>query len=300
MRSGTNGDRWLPPYGKVGIIGGKGEMGRLFRRFFEGRGYTVEIADLDTPKTSKEVIEASDIVVFSVPLHLTVEIIEEHREFLRQDQLVMDLSSLKVEPIRAMLKGQASVVGLHPMFGGSIPSFVGQTIIACPVRVDMARWKRLKTEFESEGMVVKECSPEKHDELMAIIQVLFHLTTMIKGRVIRELGVDIEETLEYTSPVYRMEICLLGRMFAQSGWLYGAISQMNPHTPKIVTLIQNILDEYNRWFKDKNLPRLAKDFFETSSYLGSFCRKAYEESSQLMELGSALFRSSKEFKSAAK
>ncbi|MEJ5300380.1 MAG: prephenate dehydrogenase/arogenate dehydrogenase family protein [Thermodesulforhabdaceae bacterium] len=288
MKSSDN-NTWFPPNAKLGIIGGKGEMGRLFKRFFENRGYQVEIADLDTPKTTREVIEDSKVVVFSVPLHRTVEIIEEHAQYLTDDHLVMDLSSLKVEPIRAMLKSKASVVGLHPMFGGSVSSFAGQTIIACPVRIDSSIWERLKLEFEAEGMVVKECPPERHDELMSIIQVLFHLSTMIQGRVIRELGIDIEETLEYTSPVYRMEISILGRMFAQSGWLYGAISQMNPHTPRIVALIQEILKEYSLWLQDKDLQALVEDFNKTRNHLGSFCARAYEESSQLIEVSSKLF-----------
>jgi prephenate dehydrogenase len=294
MKTNNDGAKWLPPHARVGIIGGQGEMGRLFRGFFEKRGYQVDIADLKTPKSSKDVIESSDVVVFSVPLHRTVEIIEKNLAYLKPDQLVMDLTSLKVEPIHAMLKSKASVVGLHPMFGGSISSFVGQTVIACPVRIDSSAWNRLKAEFEKEGMVVKECSPEKHDKLMAVIQVLFHLSTMIQGRVIRELGIDIDETLGYTSPVYRTEICLLGRMFAQSEWLYSAISLMNPHTPQIINLIQAILNEYELWLKDKNLEALAEDFAKTRSHLGSFCQRAFEESTRLVELSSALFRSPKD------
>lgn len=298
MKPSSDGTKWFPPHARVGIIGGKGEMGRLFRRFFEKRGYQVDIADLQTPKTSREIIESSDLVLFSVPLHQTVEIIEENLPYLRDDQLVMDLTSLKVEPIRAMLRSKASVVGLHPMFGGSISSFSGQTIIACPVRIDSQVWNRLRMEFEQEGMVVRECSPEKHDKLMAIIQVLFHLSTMIQGRVIRELGIDIEETLGYTSPVYRTEICLLGRMFAQSEWLYSAISQMNPHTPQIIDLIQAILSEYKTWITEKNLSALAQDFAKTRAHLGSFCQRAFEESSRLIDLSSALFRSAEEVKSS--
>jgi prephenate dehydrogenase len=290
MKASDN-NAWFPPNARLGIIGGKGEMGQLFQRFFEKRGYHVEIADLDTPKTAREVIESSNVVVFSVPLHLTLKVIEEHVNHLTDDHLVMDLSSLKVEPIQAMLKSRASVVGLHPMFGGKISTFAGQTIIACPVRVDPSIWERLKLEFEAEGMVVRECSPERHDELMAIIQVLFHLSTMIQGRVIRELGIDIEETLKHTSPVYRMEISILGRMFAQSGWLYGAISQMNPYTPRIVTLMQEILGEYSQWLKNKDLQAFVDDFDRTKDHLGTFCARAYEESSQLLELTSGLLRS---------
>ncbi len=279
--------KWFPG-ARVGIVGGKGEMGSLFRKFFLKKGYIVEVSDLDTELTTRSLIENSDIVLFAVPLHLTVEIIEENVGYLRKDQLLMDLSSLKVEPIKAMLKSEASVVGLHPMFGGSISSFKGQTLIACPVRVDPLEWMALRRDFEEEGMVVKECSPEKHDDLMAIIQVLFHLTTMIKGRVLRELGVDIQETLEYTSPVYRLEISLLGRMFAQNGWLYGAISQLNPRTPELIRTIKKILNEYEGWISRKDLESFVRDFNLSSSHLGDFCKRAYEESSKLLDLSSAI------------
>ncbi len=283
--------RWLPG-ARVGIIGGMGEMGKLFQRFFEKRGYKVEIADLYTEKTARDIIEEVEVVLFSVPLHRTVAIIEEHRSYLRPHQLVMDLSSLKVKPVEAMLQSRASVVGLHPMFGGSISSFAGQTLIACPVRIEPSDWAPLRRQFEEEGMIVRECAPEKHDELMAIIQVLFHLSTMIQGRVIRDLGVDIEETLSYTSPVYRMEISILGRMFAQSGWLYGAISQMNPHTPRIISTMQHTLREYERWFAQGDLASFVRDFTTSSNHLGEFCRKAYEESSRLLEVSTHLFSES--------
>ena len=106
----------------------------------------------------------------------------------RPDQLLMDLSSLKVRPIEAMLLSPSSVVGLHPMFGGTISSFAGQTIVACPVRIIPCRVDPLRRLFENQGMRVKECTPEKHDHMMSIIQVLFHVTTMLTGRVLRETG----------------------------------------------------------------------------------------------------------------
>jgi len=124
------------PWSTIGIVGGKGEMGRFFAHFFQNKGFRVEVSDLDTPLSNRELVELSDIVLFSVPLHLAEKIIEETVPYTRQNQLLMDVSSLKEKPVKAMLKSEASVIGLHPMFGPQVSSIKGQTIIACPIRID--------------------------------------------------------------------------------------------------------------------------------------------------------------------
>ena len=107
---------WEPP-ARIGIIGGLGEMGTLFSRFFSDQGYEVTVADLGTPVTGRELAASSDILLFSVPLHKSEEIIRELVPLTRPDQLVMDLTSLKVNAVREMLQSPASVVGLHPKIG---------------------------------------------------------------------------------------------------------------------------------------------------------------------------------------
>ncbi len=268
---------------RMGIVGGHGEMGSLFSRFFGERGFSIEVADLDTPISNREVVEASEVVIFAVPLHRTVEIIRDLIPHTRPGQLIMDLTSLKVAPVREMLRSPASVVGLHPMFGGRISSFEGQTLVACPVRVDNERWDRFRKLFTQAGIHVKESTPEEHDRMMSIIQVLFHMTSMLTGRVLRDLGVDIAETMDYTSPSYRLEINLLGRMFAQSSALYSAITQMNPYTKDIISQLQRGLEKYEEWYDAEDLGAFMEDFSRSSRHLGEYCRRAYSESSALMD-----------------
>jgi len=275
--------RLLTAESRIGVIGGAGEMGRLFSRFFRERGLHVEVADREASRNNREVVAQSDVVVFAVPLHKTVEIIRDLVPYTRSDQLLMDVSSLKTAPIREMLASSASVVGLHPMFGGRISSFEGQTLVACPVRISPRNWAEVRGMFTRAGIRVKESDPEEHDRMMSIIQVLFHMTTMLKGRVLRELGVDIEDTLEYTSPSYRLEINLLGRMFAQNGSLYSAIAQMNPYTRDILAHLHQGLDAYERWYGEGNLEGFVRDFEASARHLGSFCRDAYEESSGMLD-----------------
>jgi prephenate dehydrogenase len=268
---------------RMGIIGGNGQMGRLFGRFFEARGYDVVVADRGSGDDNEAVMRISDMVLFAVPLHETVAVIQDLIVHARPEQLLMDLSSLKVGPVQAMLRSPSSIVGLHPMFGGNISSFSGQTIVACPVRIDLMEWRWLRRLFEGQGIRVKECTPEKHDYMMSIIQVLFHVTTMVTGRVLRELDVDVAETMEFTSPSYRLEMILLGRIFAQNPSLYSAITQMNPFALEVLDHLEAGLKSYKEWYCRADLTAFVSDFMRSAEHLGSFCDSAFEESSALLD-----------------
>lgn len=258
-------------------------MGRLFSGFFTDLGFQVKAADLTTPITPEQLIAESDIVLFAVPLHETVPIIRRLIGHTRPGQLIMDLTSLKVEPVREMLASPGSVVGLHPMFGGRIGTMSGQTVAACPVRIDPADWLWLKGLFTNRGIRVKECTPDEHDRMMSIIQVLFHLTTMLIGRALRKLDIDIGETMEYTSPSYRIEMNLVGRIFAQNPELYASITQMNPHSGRIFGALKEGLELYEKLYESGNLEGIMEDFERNAQHMGSFCRNAYRESSAILD-----------------
>lgn len=267
----------------VAIIGGMGEMGRLFSNFFTGLGFEVRAADLETSLTPAQAIQENDIVIFSVPLHETVAIIRKLIPHVRPGQLIMDLTSLKTAPVREMLASPASVVGLHPMFGGRTSNISGQTLAACPARIAPADWAWLRGLFTSRGIRVKECTPEEHDKMMSIIQVLFHLTTMLIGRTLRKLDIDIGETMEYTSPSYRIEMNLVGRIFAQNPELYAAITQLNPHSAGIFSELKAGLEVYEEFYREGNLDAFMKDFERSSQHLGNFCKSAFSESSEILD-----------------
>lgn len=258
-------------------------MGRLFSKFFGSHGFEVHTADLETPLTPERAMRECDMVVFAVPLHKAVEIIRELVPHARRGQLLMDLTSLKAAPVKEMLRSPASVVGLHPMFGGRVSSFSGQTLAACPARISPEQWQWLRGLFTASGIRVKECSPDEHDRMMSIIQVLFHLTTMLAGRTLRKLGIDIYETMEYTSPIYRIEMNLAGRIFAQSPELYAAITQMNPNTGRIFSELKDSLEVYENFYRSENLEGIIDDFKQSARHLGDFCSEAYLESSALLD-----------------
>ena len=169
------------------------------------------------------------------------------------------------------------------MFGGRISSFEGQTLVASPMRIGGQEWSSFRALFTEAGIRVKECTPEEHDRMMSIIQVLFHMTTMLMGRVLREMDVDIDATLEFTSPSYRLEMSQMGRMFAQSAALYAAITQMNVNTAEILSLLKAGLEAYETWYRTQDLEAFMEDFQRSAGHLGGFCQRAYRESSEILD-----------------
>ncbi|MBT8508064.1 prephenate dehydrogenase [Methanomicrobiaceae archaeon CYW5] len=219
----------------VGIIGGTGAMGGLFAPVFSRAGFDVEISGRTTPLSNRDLAMDSDIVIISVPIRETVKVIEEIAPFLSADQVLCDFTSLKVKPIAAMLGTPAQVLGLHPMFGPGVASLAGQTVIATPARCASPVCTEILDVFRNEGARVTITTPEEHDRIMAVIQGLMHFSTLVVAETMRSAGVSPVEMQRFTSPVYRIETGIVGRILGQEADLYGPILQENPEVGRIVS-----------------------------------------------------------------
>ncbi|HNB03647.1 MAG TPA: prephenate dehydrogenase/arogenate dehydrogenase family protein, partial [Methanoregulaceae archaeon] len=106
---------------KVGIIGGTGKMGSLFAGVFSRAGHEVRVCGRGCLSLCLDLAVSSDLLMVSVPIRDTVHVIQDIAPFLSKEQILCDLTSLKTSPVAAMLASRASVVGLHPMFGPTVP-----------------------------------------------------------------------------------------------------------------------------------------------------------------------------------
>jgi prephenate dehydrogenase len=167
----------------------------------------------------------------------------------------MDLTSLKAEPVRAMLSSSSSeVLGLHPLFGPGVPSLEGQNIVLCPGRGE--RWRRrIRELMEGKGARVVVTTPERHDEIMAIVQGLNHLNTIVLGLVMRETGMKEEDLEKFTTPIFRAKMEIMERVFARPE-LYAEILTLNPHVGRICDLYEKNLAELCRDIKKGDTGRL--------------------------------------------
>jgi chorismate mutase len=165
----------------IAIIGGEGGMGRSVNTLFSDLGHDVLSADLRTKLRPAEAAATADVVIVSVPIRETRAVIEQIGPLVRKDALLMDVTSIKTDPMAAMLASTAaSVIGTHPMFGPGVNSYQGQRVVICPGRGDVwLNWARQM--FTARGLVISEATPAEHDSMMAIVQVLHHFKTQVLG-----------------------------------------------------------------------------------------------------------------------
>ena len=268
---------------KAGIIGGTGKMGALFCPVFERAGYEVFVSGRTTKVTKEEIAETCDLVIVSVPIHDTVKVIGEIAPLMRERQLLCDFTSLKVTPVAAMLASKAQVIGLHPMFGPTVSSIARQTIVMCPARVSGTTLSDLRQVFLREGAVCTLATPEEHDRMMAIVQGLTHFVTICMADSIRRLGVDIEKTEPFMSPVYQIELSLVGRLLSQDPALYADILQENPFVPGVLAACRAAAADLSEIVASGNPDAFAEFFSRNTKHLGAYCGRGQVLTDALIE-----------------
>lgn len=267
----------------IAIIGGRGGMGRCMGNLFADLGHAVMTSDVDTSLTPEEAAGTADVVVVSVPIDVTVDVIRRIGPLVRPDALLMDVTSVKTAPMQAMLESsRASVAGTHPIFGPSVHSLQGQRVAFVPGRGDeWSRW--LHTMLEARGLTVVDTDAATHDRVMSIVQVLTHYATEVMGSTMAALDVPLAETLRFTSPVYLMELFMTARHFAQSPDLYAAIQMSNPETEHITGQFVATAERLRGDVMARDHAAVQQTFRDVHEYFGEFTERALEESSFMID-----------------
>lgn len=216
------------------VVGGGGQMGRLVGRALGERGARVAVLERDDGQDRAAVVKAADLVVLAVPMGAAVEVARELGPWVREDALLCDINSLKGEICEVMGEVcRGEVLGMHPMFGPTVASLLRQKWVLCPVRP--GRWSRwLEGELGSLGLEILRSEPREHDRMMSAVQVLVHFHTLVMGEALRRAGLGVEESLRFTSPIYRIELAVVGRLFGQDPDLYAEIEMSNPYGREVL------------------------------------------------------------------
>ncbi len=275
--------RGVRPGARILIVGGGGSMGRFFATWFVQSGYEVRILERnDWPKV-KPLTAGLDLCLLSVPIDSTPEVAAQIGPHLSKDCLLADITSLKSEPLKAMSRAHPGpVIGLHPLFGPTTTSMDKQIVVVSPGRrTEDCQW--LLEQLTVWGNVLVETSPEEHDQIMGIVQALRHFATFAFGQFLHSRGVPILRTLELSSPIYRLELAMVGRLFAQDPELYAEIVFASPERRALlkeyIQSLQKNLELIERGDKAEFVARFA----EIARWFGPFSEQAMRESTFLVD-----------------
>jgi prephenate dehydrogenase len=221
----------------IGIIGGTGQMGKWFERFLGTAGYTVLLSGRRTALTYQQCIEQSDAVIINVPIKHTVEVIQAVGGFFRPGQLIADNTSIKTQPVAAMLAAVppgVEVLGMHTVFGPAVENLRQQNVIFTRTAASGELSGEFESIFYKYGARITYTTPEYHDQQMAFHQNLEHFTKIVLAQVLRSQFGNPVEMDSYSSPNSRTSLITMGRILNADPDLYSEIQSYNLQGPAMI------------------------------------------------------------------
>jgi len=276
---------------KIAVIGGTRGLGKWIASFLSGKGFNIVITGrnvtmgesvskklgVDYNQDNVKAASTADVVIIAIPIDITPRIIREIAPEMKEGSLLLDVTSVKMEPSRVMDEYAAlgvEVLPTHPMFGPRIRSLDGQVVVLTPAKT--GKWYDKVFKFlESENSRVIVTTPEIHDRMMSIVQGLTHFAYISIASTIEKLDIDVKESRKFASPIYNLMLDTIARITAQNPYLVYSIQTKNSFIPEahetfletFVELKDMILKEDEERFVQK-MSSAAKHLDDVESALG--------------------------------
>lgn len=269
--------------GSVVIIGGNGRMGQLFTRLFTLSGYHVKTLGSKTMDQAQDVIADAALVIVTVPINKTIDIIQQLPP-LPKECILTDFTSIKQQPLQAMLnQHNGPVVGLHPMFGPDVPNLAKQIIVYCDGR-ESEKYQWLIDQMRIWGANLYAIAASEHDKCMSFIQALRHFTTFTYGVNLLQEQANLEQLIALSSPIYRLELMMVGRLFAQDSQLYADIIMSSPDNINLIKRYHERFGEMVKLLERGDKESFIHHFSEVTHWFGEYAQHFIKESQVMLKL----------------
>ncbi|MDD5082320.1 MAG: prephenate dehydrogenase [Dehalococcoidales bacterium] len=251
---------------RVAIIGGSGKMGRWFANFLLQEGSEVVITGRNQDKlqaaqrelgvtvaTNEEAVKKADVVILSVPIDSFAEIVRQIGLYTRPEQIIVDVTSVKVFPVTTMHQyiKNGLILGTHPVFGPGAKSVANHSFVLTPTsdqETNLAQ--KAKDYLEARGAKVTLMSPQEHDEMMAVILGLSHFIAIVAADTL--LGLDRWQKMEAISgTTYKVLMTLVESVLSEDPELYASLQMYLPNVVEIERVFLERTKIWADWVKNR-------------------------------------------------
>lgn len=269
-----------PSLRPVVIVGGGGQMGRLFEKMLTLSGYQVRILEQHDWDRAADIVSDAGMVIVSVPIHVTEQVIGKLPP-LPKDCILVDLASVKNGPLQAMLAAHdGPVLGLHPMFGPDSGSLAKQVVVWCDGRKPEA-YQWFLEQIQVWGARLHRISAVEHDQNMAFIQALRHFATLLMGCTWQKKMFSLSNYWR-SSPIYRLELAMVGRLFAQDPQLYADIIMSSERNLALIKRYYKRFGEAIELLEQGDKQAFIDSFRKVEHWFGDYAQRFQSESRVLL------------------
>jgi prephenate dehydrogenase len=218
----------------VGLIG-NGAFGQAVQKWLAAE-CTFTVFNRGDSQSQLQAALAQETIVLAIPAQFLEEFLEANRDLLNPDALYIDVCSVKIEPVRVMLKclpKTAQIIATHPLFGpqSAKDGLVDQPMMVYPVRVSDAKFAKFIDFLATLKLRTIQATPEEHDKFLAYAQGLSHFI----GRIMQEMNIPDSAM---ATRAYKDLLDMKNVQGKDSDALFNSIVHTNPFTAEV-------LDDFN-------------------------------------------------------
>ncbi len=280
---------------KTAILGA-GKMGVWFARFCRENGEEVIISDRKKEKLArigKEIgvetddfvgaVKKADNIIICVPIDAFEEVVKKIAPSVREGQTVVDICSIKEQPVRIMHQylRKALVLGTHPVFGPGSRSVKNKAYILTPTNAEEEEFAgKYKKWLEKVGARVFTMSPRKHDEIMSVVLGFPHFLGLVACDTLLE-QIYYPESKKVAGTTYQMLFTLAEATAMENPELFSSLQFNLPEMQNLEKLLIEKAGEWLQLIKQKDSEAVAAKMNDLKSKLIKASRD-YEKSYEIM------------------
>ena len=152
-------------------------MGDWFVRYFSENGFGIGLYSRKLKKQKKnkskhkifdsiqDCVVNSDIVIVSVPIESTNQIVDQVIKYSDKNNTVIEISSVKKQIVSNMKKlsktSNSKFLSIHPLFGPGANIFKPQKYILVPIKSSSAEKRAFRELFPNSKLLI--CNVREHD-----------------------------------------------------------------------------------------------------------------------------------------
>lgn len=161
----------------------------------------------------------------AVPLGAMEALLGRLAQCINSEALVMDVCSVKQEPLRLMQKRlpKIELLGTHPLFGpqSAKDSWRDHRLVICRLAALSAKAELMLQFFREQGLQLFEITAEQHDRQMASVQALTHFIARALA------GCEVSNS-ELATTAFS-HLCKVAELLGNDSWeLFKTIELGNP------------------------------------------------------------------------
>jgi prephenate dehydrogenase len=246
---------------------GAGKMGVWFAKYCKEKGDTVVLADRNPQKLAKlkteldvetadfpTAVKGADRVLICVSISSFQETVKKIAPTIHKGQPIMDICSIKEYPVNIMhqyLK-EGLVLGTHPIFGPGSNGVAHKAYVLTPTKPGEQEYaEQFKKWLEKENAHVFIMTPEKHDELMALVLGFPHFLGLAACETLLAQP-SFLQSKKLAGTTYRMLFTLAEATALETPDLYANVQTKLPGLGKIEESFIASAEEWLELMKNKD------------------------------------------------